>query len=72
MYANNEIILTADDHIDTTFVNDIITRRNKMEVTLDHVSLHTIEGHFCSLLKSNVILLTSPFISTRYGSQCNS
>ena len=35
-----------------------------MEVTLSHVSLHTTEGHFCSLLKSNVILLTSPFKST--------
>jgi len=33
------------------------------EETLDHVSLHTTEGHFCSLLKSSVIVLSSLSLS---------
>ena len=28
----------------------------KTEMTLDHVSLHTTKGHFCSLLISNIFL----------------
>ena len=37
-----------------SLINFEINFPHKAEMTLDHVSLHTIKGHFCSLLISNI------------------
>ena len=35
-------------------VRGIYVFQKQKEMTLDHVSLHTVKGHFCSLLISNI------------------